>query len=136
MKNWASFCHFFFTYHSQKYFTKAFFYLLQKFLIKAFYYLLLLLPLIIDLSYPKVPCKSVLLSSKNVALRKLTSLIIPKSVFYYVKFPLNVQNKPTKKQQTFCKTWCKLIKTFCIYKITVNSPKFNNTKNWRVTVND
>ena len=38
-------------------------------------------PLIIDLSYPKVLCKSVLLSSKNVAFPNLTSLIIPKSVF-------------------------------------------------------
>ena len=38
-------------------------------------------PLIIDLSYPKIFYKSVLLSSKNVALRKLTSLIIPKNVF-------------------------------------------------------
>ena len=34
-----------------------------------------------DLSYPKVLYKSVLLSGKNVALRKLTPLIIPKSLF-------------------------------------------------------
>ena len=51
----------------------------KKYLIKAFYYYLS--PLIIDLSYSKVLCKSVLLSSKNVTLCKLTSLIIPKSVF-------------------------------------------------------
>ena len=38
-------------------------------------------PLIIDLSYPKVLYKSVLLSSKNVAFPNLTSLIIHKSVF-------------------------------------------------------
>ena len=38
-------------------------------------------PLITDLSYPKVLYKNVLLSSKNVALRKLTSLVIPKNVF-------------------------------------------------------
>ena len=45
-----------------------------------FYYLLLLVATYY-LSYPKVFYKSVLLSSKNVALRKLTSLIIPKNVF-------------------------------------------------------
>ena len=43
--------------------------------------------------------------------------------------------KLTQKQQKFCKTSCKLIKTFCIHKITANSLKFNNTKNFRVTVN-
>ena len=32
--------------------------------------------------------------------------------------------KSTQKQQTFCKTFCKFIKTFCIHKITANSPKF------------
>ena len=41
-----------------------------------YYYLLF----IIDLSYPKVFYKSILLSSKNVALRNLTSLIILKNV--------------------------------------------------------
>ena len=46
-----------------------------------FYYLLLLVATYTDLSYPEVLYKSVLLSSKNVALRKLTSLIIPKNVF-------------------------------------------------------
>ena len=34
-----------------------------------------------DLSYPKGLYKSVILSAKNVALRNLTSLIIPKGVF-------------------------------------------------------
>ena len=43
-----------------------------------YYYLSLL---IIDVSYPKVFYKSILLSSKNVALRNLTSLIILKNVF-------------------------------------------------------
>ena len=38
-------------------------------------------PLIIDLPYPEVLYKSVLLSSKNVAFPNLTSLILPKSVF-------------------------------------------------------
>ena len=38
-------------------------------------------PLIIDLSYPIVLYKSVLLSSKNVAFTNLTSLTIHKSVF-------------------------------------------------------
>ena len=46
-----------------------------------------------------------------------------------------ITNKGLKKQQTFCKTCCKFIETFCIHKITANSPKFNSTKNWRVTVN-
>ena len=51
-----------------------------------------LLPIIIDLSCPKVLHKNVLLSSKNVALRKLTSLFIRVlSVFYYVKFPLDMR---------------------------------------------
>ena len=36
-------------------------------------------PLIIDLSYPKVLHKSVLLSSKNVTFPNLTSLTIPKA---------------------------------------------------------
>ena len=44
----------------------------------VYYYLS---PLIIDLSYPKILYKSVLLSSENVAFLNLTSLIIPKSVF-------------------------------------------------------
>ena len=35
----------------------------------------------------------------------------------------------------FGKTFCTLIKTLCIHKIMANSPKFNSTKNWRVTVN-
>ena len=43
--------------------------------------------------------------------------------------------KPTQKQETFCKTSYKLIKTFYIHKITTNSPKFNNIENWRATVN-
>ena len=43
-----------------------------------YYYLA---PLVIDLSCPEVLYKSVLLSSKNVAQRKLTSLIIHKNVF-------------------------------------------------------
>ena len=76
-----------------------------------------LLSIIIDLSYPKVLYKSVLLSSKNVALRNLTSLIVPKSV----KFPLDLWNKQkiksTQKQQTFCKTCCKLMKTSCKHKM-------------------
>ena len=57
-----------------------------------FYYLLLLSSLIVDLSYPKVLYKSVLLSSKNVALRKLTSHSEKRilSVFYDVKFPLDM----------------------------------------------
>ena len=44
----------------------------------VYYYLS---PLIIDLSYPKILYKSVVLSGKNVAFSNLTSLIIPKSVF-------------------------------------------------------
>ena len=43
--------------------------------------------------------------------------------------------KSTQKQETFCKTCFKFIKTFRIPKIRANSPKFNNIKNWRVTVN-
>ena len=77
VKNLETFYHFF-SLHPQKYFTKAFHCLLQKYLVKSFYYLL---PIIIDLSYPKVLYKSVILSAKNVALRNLTSLIIPKGVF-------------------------------------------------------
>ena len=42
--------------------------------------------------------------------------------------------KSAQKQQTFCKTCCKLIKTR-IYKIAVNSAKFCNPKNWVVSVN-
>ena len=75
VKNWENFHHFF-SLHPQKYFTKAFYCLLLKYLVKSFYYWL---PIIIDLSYPKVLYKSVILSGKNVALRKLTSLIIPKA---------------------------------------------------------
>ena len=73
----------FFTYHSEKYLMKAFFLYYKSTLWRwrcsiIYYYLS---PLIIDLSHPKVLYKSVLLSSKNVALCKLTSLIIPKNVF-------------------------------------------------------
>ena len=42
--------------------------------------------------------------------------------------------KSTQKQETFCKTCCKFIKTFRIHKIRANFPKINNTKNWRVNV--
>ena len=60
--------------------------------------------------------------------------------------------KSTQKQQTFFKTWCKLIKTLCNIKLrltlqslttlkigglvlTANSPNLNDLKIWRVTVN-
>ena len=70
----------FFRYHSQKCFKKAFFRV-----IKVPYKSVLLSVItcrhLSDLLYPKVLYKSVLLSSKNVVLHKLTSLIIPKSVF-------------------------------------------------------
>ena len=125
MKNWVTYHHLFFTYHSQKYHIKALYCLLrpsikkhfikrvyyllfpiitcrhllltfhsQKYFIKVLYCLLwpsikkyiiktfcyLLFP-ILDLSYPKVLYKRVLLSSKKVALHSLTSLIITKSIF-------------------------------------------------------
>ena len=76
--------HLFFTYHPQKNFIKSFSCLfLPSYknvilsVIPHYYFL----PLVIDVSYPKVLYKSVLLSNKNVALRNVTSLIIPKSVF-------------------------------------------------------
>ena len=49
-------------------------------------------PLIIDLSYPKVLYKSVLLSSKNVVFPNLTSLIIKaySKCFYFVEFPIGM----------------------------------------------
>ena len=60
--------------------------------------------------------------------------------------------KSTQKQQTFCKTCCKLIKTLCNIKLgltlqsltalkigelvlTANSPNLSDLKIWRVTVN-
>ena len=70
VENWATFHHYFFSLIIPKI-------ALQKRSIIYYY----LLPLITDLSYPKVHYKSVLLSSKNVALCNLTSIIIPKSVF-------------------------------------------------------
>ena len=71
----SNFSFFFFpTYHFQKYFKKPFFCLL-----KAFYYLLLFVVTYIDLSCPKVFYKRVLLSSNNVAMCNLRSLIIPKA---------------------------------------------------------
>ena len=58
-------------------------------------------------------------------------------MFYYVMAcEINKKRiKSIQKQQTVYKTCCKVIKTFCIHKIRTNSPKFNNTKHWRVTVN-
>ena len=125
-----------------------------------FYYLLLLVATYY-LSYPKVFYKSVLLSSKNVALRKLTSLIIPKNVFSVCSIMLSFHEtceinkkkiKSTQKQQTFCKIRCKLIKTLCNIKLeltlqslttlkigelvlTANSPNLSDLTIWRVTVN-
>ena len=60
--------------------------------------------------------------------------------------------KSTQKQQIFCKTCCKLIKTLCNMKLgltlqslttlkigglvlTANSPNLSDLKIWRVTVN-
>ena len=51
-------------------------------------------------------------------------------MFYYVMAcEINKKRiKSIQKQQTVCKTCCKVIKTFCIHKVRANSPKFNNTK--------
>ena len=71
VKNGATFHHFFFffTYHPKS--------TLQKRSIVYYYFS----PLIIDLLYPKVLYKSVVLSSKNAAFPNRTSLIIPESLF-------------------------------------------------------
>ena len=70
------------TYHTQKYFIKALYYLAKTWLC------------VTNVTYH---------SQKRIL-----------SLFYYVKFPFDMWNKQriksTQKQQTFCKTCCKLIK--------------------------
>ena len=117
LNNFSSFF-FFLTYHFQKYFIKAFYCLIikvpykvvllsiitcrhlsltyhtQKYFIKALYYLAKTWLCVTNVTYH---------SQKRIL-----------SLFYYVKFPFDMWNKQriksTQKQQTFCKTCCKLIK--------------------------
>ena len=77
VKNLETFYHFFFT-SSPKILYKSVPLSITKVSCKIG---LLLVANYYDLSYPKVLYKSVILSAKNVALRNLTSLIIPKGVF-------------------------------------------------------
>ena len=67
VENWATIHHFFFTYHSRKYFIKTFYCLLYTKVPYKSYYQLLLVATYYWLIIPKSTLKSVLLSSKNVA---------------------------------------------------------------------